>query len=153
MQNQTERRRAVLDYISCRVYQLSLSKPCTALFPNPHSAFFFFIRMNVQSFGTEDPFASEEDPLQESSDVDLIHIRIQQRNGRKTLTTLQGLPKSIDSKKLLRAFKKEFACNGTLIVDDKMGEVIQLQGDQRAKINAFLIENGMDKAIIKVHGF
>jgi len=38
-----------------------------------------------------------EDPLAETADVgstlDHIHIRIQQRNGRKTLTTLQGLPK------------------------------------------------------------
>lgn len=44
-----------------------------------------------------DPFADEGDPLGDSADVgstaDYIHIRIQQRNGRKTLTTLQGLPK------------------------------------------------------------
>ncbi len=44
-----------------------------------------------------DPFADEGDPLGDNQDVgsqaDYIHIRIQQRNGRKTLTTLQGLPK------------------------------------------------------------
>lgn len=44
-----------------------------------------------------DPFADEGDPLAGAQDVgsqaDYIHIRIQQRNGRKTLTTLQGLPK------------------------------------------------------------
>ena len=44
-----------------------------------------------------DPFADEGDPLGDSQDVgsqaDYIHIRIQQRNGRKTLTTLQGMPK------------------------------------------------------------
>jgi len=44
-----------------------------------------------------DPFADEGDPLGDSQDVgsqaDYIHIRIQQRNGRKTLTTLQGVPK------------------------------------------------------------
>lgn len=44
-----------------------------------------------------DPFADEGDPLGDSNDVgsqqNYIHIRIQQRNGRKTLTTLQGLPK------------------------------------------------------------
>jgi translation initiation factor 1 len=34
-----------------------------------------------------------------------------------------------------------------------MGKVIQLQGDQRAKISNFLIENGMEKSSIKVHGF
>ncbi len=45
-----------------------------------------------------DPFADEGDPLGSStqdvgSQQNYIHIRIQQRNGRKTLTTLQGLPK------------------------------------------------------------
>jgi len=44
-----------------------------------------------------DPFADEGDPLGSNQDVgstqDYLHIRIQQRNGRKTLTTLQGLPK------------------------------------------------------------
>ena len=41
-----------------------------------------------------DPFAEEGD-LQDSNvgtQQNYIHIRIQQRNGRKTLTTLQGLP-------------------------------------------------------------
>ncbi|KXN82582.1 Eukaryotic translation initiation factor eIF-1, partial [Leucoagaricus sp. SymC.cos] len=104
-----------------------------------------------------DPFADEGDPLAETEDVgsqaDYIHIRIQQRNGRKTLTTLQGLSKNYDMKKLLKTFKKEFACNGTVVDDEKMGQVIQLQGDQRAKISNFLIENGMDRSTIKVHGF
>ncbi|KAG6874057.1 hypothetical protein C0995_006914 [Termitomyces sp. Mi166 len=133
--------------------------------------------MSVQNLNTFDPFAEEGDPLGDSKDVgsqsDHIHIRIQQRNGRKTLTTLQGLPKQYDAKKILKAFKKvclattfsslnmiksvklvqEFACNGTLVDDEKMGQVIQLQGDQRAKISNFLIENGLDKSTIKVHGF
>ena len=113
--------------------------------------------MRVQNLNTFDPFADEGDPLADTQDVgsttDYIHIRIQQRNGRKTLTTLQGLPKQYDPKKLLKAFKKEFACNGTLVEDEKMGQVIQLQGDQRAKISNFLVENGLDKSTIKVHGF
>jgi len=113
--------------------------------------------MSVQNLNTFDPFADEGDRLADTADVgstsDYIHIRIQQRNGRKTLTTLQGLPKQYDQKKLLKAFKKEFACNGTLVDDEKMGQVIQLQGDQRAKISTFLVENGMEKSTIKVHGF
>jgi len=42
-----------------------------------------------------DPFADAADPLaaEEPGRQSYIHIRIQQRNGRKTLTTLQGLPK------------------------------------------------------------
>lgn len=46
-----------------------------------------------------DPFANEGDPLANSQDVGSqshhLHIRIQQRNGRKTLTTLQGLQKGV----------------------------------------------------------
>ena len=101
---------------------------------------------NLNSFGTStnylssptcsltpasllDPFADEGDPLGGNQDVgstqNYLHIRIQQRNGRKTLTTLQGLPKGelavgfvvmqflslvteYDPKKLLKAFKKVF---------------------------------------------
>lgn len=70
-----------------------------------------------------------------------VHIRIQQRNGRKTLTTVQGVPDEYDPKKLLKHFKKEFACNGTVVEDEELGQVIQLQGDQRAKISQMLIED------------
>lgn len=48
---------------------------------------------------------------------------------------------------------QEFACNGTLVDDEEMGQVIQLQGDQRTKISAFLTENGIERKTIKVHGF
>ncbi|KIP09593.1 hypothetical protein PHLGIDRAFT_28945 [Phlebiopsis gigantea 11061_1 CR5-6] len=113
--------------------------------------------MNVQNLASFDPFADEGDPLDNTSEVgsqqNYIHVRVQQRNGRKTLTTLQGLPKEYDAKKLLKAFKKEFACNGTLVDDEEAGQVIQLQGDQRTKILTFLTEEGIPKNTIKVHGF
>ncbi len=54
-------------------------------------------RRPLLSHPLSDPFADEGDPLGDNKDVgssqNYIHIRIQQRNGRKTLTTLQGLPK------------------------------------------------------------
>ncbi|KAH7914959.1 translation initiation factor SUI1 [Hygrophoropsis aurantiaca] len=113
--------------------------------------------MSVQNLNAFDPFADGGDPLAADQDVgsqqNYLHIRIQQRNGRKTLTTLQGLPKEYDPKKLLKAFKKEFACNGTLVDDEEMGQVIQLQGDQRTKIATFLTEEGIPKSTIKIHGF
>ncbi|GAA5940850.1 hypothetical protein JCM10213_007982, partial [Rhodosporidiobolus nylandii] len=85
--------------------------------------------------------------------ADHIHIRIQQRNGRKTITTLQGVPKEYDPKKLLKAFKKEFACNGSIEEHEEMGKIIQLQGDQRQNIFNILVEEGLEKETIKVHGF
>ena len=143
-----------------------------------------------------DPFADEGDPLGSNKDVgsqqNYIHIRIQQRNGRKTLTTLQGLPKGLFNlvlllmssswpdfpvrrvwfQEALEGFQEgitrfscpfasqsdyriiqEFACNGTLVDDEEMGQVIQLQGDQRVKISTFLTEEGIPKNTIKLHGF
>ncbi|KAG8884695.1 Eukaryotic translation initiation factor eIF-1 [Tulasnella sp. 403] len=113
--------------------------------------------MNVQNLNSFDPFAEEGDLLKDTDNVgsqqNYLHVRVQQRNGRKTLTTLQGLPKEYDPKKLLKAFKKEFACNGTLVDDEELGQVIQLQGDQRLKISSFLIDEGIPKGMIKIHGF
>jgi len=114
--------------------------------------------MNVEELATNlDPFNNEDGILGESEDVgsndNNLHIRIQQRNGKKTLTTLAGLPKEYDIKKVLKAFKKDFACNGHVVSDTKAGEVIQLQGDQRNKIASFLKDNGIPPNIIKVHGF
>ena len=84
----------------------------------------------------------------------LLDIRIQQRNGRKTLTTVQGLPKELDPKKVLKVFKKEFACNGTIVDDEDLGEVIQLQGDHRAKVGQILVEEGIcAKDGVQIHGF
>merc|ERR1712189_152414 len=47
-----------------------------------------------------------------------IQIRIQQRNGRKTISTVQGIEEKYDLKKLAKAFKKEFNCNGTVVEDE-----------------------------------
>ncbi|KAG9827052.1 hypothetical protein KCU78_g11763, partial [Aureobasidium melanogenum] len=50
-----------------------------------------------------------------------------------------------------------FACNGTIVSDTEMGEVIQLQGDQRKDVQEFLCDKkeglGLDAKTIKVHGF
>ena len=56
---------------------------------------------------------SVADPTRDDDDVDFggklstnkVHIRIQQRNGRKTITTLQGIEEKYDQKKLAKAFK------------------------------------------------
>jgi len=114
----------------------------------------------VQNMQPFDPFADADDfATQDSLDKstkapDYVHIRIQQRNGRKTLTTVQGIPEEYDPKKLLKHFKKEFACNGTLVDDEELGQVIQLQGDQRAKISQMLIDDvELPRETIKIHGF
>ncbi|OBT64545.1 translation initiation factor SUI1 [Pseudogymnoascus sp. 23342-1-I1] len=108
--------------------------------------------------GMSYPFAeADEDTGETKQSQNYIHIRIQQRNGRKTLTTVQGLPKKFDQKKILKVIKKKFACNGTIVTDNEMGEVIQLQGDQRKDVQEFLTDKKegleLDVKTIKVHGF
>ena len=54
---------------------------------------------------------------------------------------------------VLKAFKKKFNCNGTIVDDPEHGMVIQLQGDQRQNVLQFLTEEGIAKKdIIKIHG-
>ena len=106
--------------------------------------------MDLLNIKSHDPFAETE----EASATELIHIRVQQRNGRKTITSVQGLPNDLDQKRILKAFKKEFACNGHVVDDEDLGTVIQLQGDHRTKIFEFLVSNEIgQKDRIKVHGF
>merc|ERR1719421_790977 len=80
-----------------------------------------------------------------------VHIRVQQRNGRKSWTTVAGfpekvkLPKSgrelpVDFDKILRALKKGFKTNGVLIRDPEHGVIIQLQGDIRKDVAEFFLE-------------
>eukprot|EP00178_Gracilaria_changii_P008797 TRINITY_DN26334_c0_g1_i1.p1 TRINITY_DN26334_c0_g1~~TRINITY_DN26334_c0_g1_i1.p1 ORF type:complete len:123 (+),score=15.07 TRINITY_DN26334_c0_g1_i1:41-370(+) len=99
----------------------------------------------------KDPFADEFEG--NGKDSNYVHIRIQQRNARKSITTVQGLPEDLDLKKIVKYFRKEFSCNGT-IVDSELGKVIQLQGDHRQNIQMFLVrEEICEKESIKIHGF
>lgn len=83
-----------------------------------------------------------------------LDLRVQQRNGRKAVTTLQGLPKEFDTKKILKTFKKVFACSGKIVEHEELGDIVQLSGDQRMKIAEFLVhEKIAKKADIQIHGF
>ncbi|KAM9091886.1 eukaryotic translation initiation factor 1-like, partial [Megaptera novaeangliae] len=116
-------------------------------------------KSTIQNLHSFYPFAdaSKGDDLLPAGTEDYIHIRIQQKNGRKTLTTVQGITHGYDKKKLAKAFKKKFACNGTVIEHSEYGELIQLQGDQRKNIKnicQFLVETTLGKDDqLKVHGF
>jgi|TARA_B000000475_G_C15786066_1_gene361508 translation initiation factor 1 len=78
---------------------------------------------------------------------------VQQRNGRKSLTTVQGLNPKINKKLVLKDLKKKFNCNGCIVEDPDHGDIVQLQGDQRKQIATFLLEAKISKkALIKVHG-
>ena len=101
--------------------------------------------------GGSDPFATG------AKGRGKIHVRIQQRNGRKCITTIQGLEDDLDLKRICKAMKRSFNCNGNIADDDEMGEVIQLQGDQRDNSKEWLLAQEIilpaEQDRIVIHGF
>jgi len=85
-----------------------------------------------------------------------IHIRIQQQ-GSRYITIIQDLDEDLDFKRICKDMRKKFSCNGNVVNDEKIGEIIQLQGDQRDNVkewllvNEILTTNNIDRLII--HGF
>lgn len=111
--------------------------------------------VNLQA---KDPFA-EEDNITSSAGAGgkssgNVHVRVQQRNGRKSITTIQGLNQELDLKLILKELKKNFNCNGSIVEDKELGTIVQLQGDQRECVKKFLLEEELvTKDKLKIHGF
>lgn len=107
---------------------------------------------------TDFDFSNKQD-LENSLDDTFrrISLKIQQRNGKKCWTLIEGLPQFLkggdnDEKiqKISSVFKKSFHCNCFLIENNT---VLQLQGDHREKIRAYLLDNKIcKKENIIVHG-
>jgi len=99
-----------------------------------------------------DAFEDAGDGAQQSADK--VHVRVQQRSGRKCITTVAGLADDLDVKRICKAFKKNFSCNGAVQKDEESGEVIQLSGDQRTNVKDFLVDQEICHAdTIVLHGF
>lgn len=95
------------------------------------------LTMDIGNFkDANDPFAKTEDGRDRSK----IHVRMQQRNGRKCITTVTGLADDLDLKRIAKALKKTFQCNGSVSTDAEAGEVLQLSGDQRTNIRDFFVD-------------
>ena len=91
-----------------------------------------------------DPFTSEKN---------IVHIRVQQRNGKKCITSIHGIADDLDLHKILKYLKKMFSTNGNIHSHPQYGDIIQLQGDQRKNVYDALIEWQISlKEDIKVHG-
>ncbi|CAN6861636.1 unnamed protein product [Brassica oleracea] len=70
-----------------------------------------------------DPFADANAEDSGAGTKEYIHIHVQQSNGRKSLTTVQGLKKEYIYSNILKDLKKEFCFNGTLVHDSELGQV------------------------------
>jgi len=103
--------------------------------------------LDIQVAVPYDPFAEVNAEDSGTGSKEYVHIRVQQRNGRKSLTTVQGLKKEFSYNKILRDLS-------TVVQDPELGKVIQLQGDQRKNVSTFLVQAGIvKKENIKIHGF
>lgn len=106
--------------------------------------FFYVITDAFEDAGDKGGVSSEEK----------VHVRVQQRNGRKCITTVAGLADDLDVKRICKAFKKNFSCNGAVQKDEEVGEVIQLSGDQRTNVKSFLVDQEIcHSENIVLHGF
>lgn len=113
----------------------------------------YMVDLDIQIPSAFDPFADAKDSDAPGT-KEYVHIRVQQRNGKKCLTTVQGLKKEFSYDKILKDLKKDFCCNGNVVQDKELGKIIQLQGDQRKNVSQFLVQAGLvKKDQIKIHGF
>jgi translation initiation factor SUI1 len=69
-----------------------------------------------------------------------IHIRTQQQ-GRRWLTTIEGLDEDLDQERIARAMKKAFHCAAKMNKTDEGTEIIVIQGNHRDDALAWLLEN------------
>ncbi len=98
------------------------------------------------------------DPLEgivfpeEENETCIIHIRLTQRNGRKTVTSIEGIPDKYDLKKMLTKFKCKFACGGNIGLDKtEENKVLMLNGDHRSKLSEFFAAE-LPEFEVKIHG-
>lgn len=89
---------------------------------------------------------NQMDDLIEEIETSIIHIRLQKRSGKKSITTISGLK---DPKNSMVEMRKKFSCGGSIM----NGDIVQLQGDLRKEIHAHLIAAGMSSTYIFIHGY
>ena len=74
-----------------------------------------------------------------------IKVSSSKKRFGKTVTTIEGISRDVDSKGILKELKTKLACGGTM----KNG-VIELQGDHRRKLKEILIKLGFPGDKIEV---
>ncbi|MES1908488.1 MAG: hypothetical protein MHM6MM_001412 [Cercozoa sp. M6MM] len=83
-----------------------------------------------------------------------VHIRVQKRTSRKSVTIVEGLASDLDLKKILRFLKKIYSTNGNIATNEQSGSVLQMQGDMRQNVLDFLTQFNICKPEeVIVHGF
>ena len=108
---------------------------------------------SLQNLQTRDAF-DEVNKAEGMGTGNKVHIRMQMRNRRKCILTIQGLDDDLDLKKICKALRKNLQCNGAVVKDEEYGDIIQLQGDHRSVVQEFLVDQEIiTKDQLVVHGF
>lgn len=74
-----------------------------------------------------------------------VTISVERRNGKKCITNVIGMADDLDLSKISSYLKKKHNCNGSILKDEKYGEVISLSGDQKENVYNFLIDEKIYK--------
>ncbi|XP_074316751.1 protein translation factor SUI1 homolog 2-like [Silene latifolia] len=82
--------------------------------------------IDIQTPAAFDPFADANAENSGAGTEDYVHISVRQRNGKKSLTTVQGLKREFSYNKILKDLEKELCCNGTFVQDLELGQIILL---------------------------
>ena len=96
--------------------------------------------MNIDLTGRFDPSA---ELIQKSRTLENVVISVNQRNGRKYLTTIKNIEYHIGELSpidFLKACRDKFTCGGCIVKDDEGNILVQLQGNHREAVKAFLVE-------------
>jgi translation initiation factor SUI1 len=78
-------------------------------------------------------------------EVSKVTIVVDKRGGKKCTTNVIGMADDLDLKKILSYIKKTHNCSGSILKDDKYGEVMSFTGDQKENIYNFLIHEEIYK--------
>jgi translation initiation factor 1 len=84
-----------------------------------------------------------------------VHLRLQQRNGKKCITIVEGLAPDLDLKKIAKALRQSYSTSCSVVKDkeNNKGDILQLAGDHRNNVQSFLtITNICTEKQIKKHG-
>jgi translation initiation factor SUI1 len=82
-----------------------------------------------------------------------VTITVDKRGGKKCITNVIGMADDLDLHKILSYLKKKHNCSGSILKDEKYGEIMSFTGDQKENIYNFLIKEEIyDKEDIIIKG-
>ena len=72
-------------------------------------------------------FKFDDDDDEDLFTTNTVTISVNKRNGKKCVTSVTGMAKDLDLKKILSYIKKTYSCNGSIVVHEEYGDVSYIQ--------------------------